>query len=133
MTLFDAQPPKPERKFGRYILIAVALAMIAGVCFVAMKNYPEEQAVSKFLTALQQGQYRDAYQLWQPSKSYVYDDFLHDWGEHGDYGKIRNFRILGSRSKGKASVIVFITINDVTPPAEILVDRKSRGLAYSPY
>jgi hypothetical protein len=133
MTLFDAQPPKPPRKIGRYIGIAVALIILGLVAFAALRNHPEEEAVSHFLEALQQGQYREAYQLWQPDSSYSFNDFLHDWGEHGDYGKIRTFRILGSQSKGKASVIVLVTINDVTPSAEILVDRKTHGLAYSPY
>ncbi len=133
MTLFDAQPPKPPRKIGRYIVIALALIVIGAVSFVGLRNHPEEQAVSQFLTALEQGQFREAYQLWQPSSTYSYDDFLHDWGERGDYGKIRKFRILGSQSKGKASVIVFVIINDVTPQAEILVDRKTKGLAFSPF
>ena len=133
MTLLDAQPPKPPLKIGRYILIAGAVLIIAAVSQVALRNYAEEQAVSKFVTVLQQGDYRQAYQLWQPSSTYSYEDFLHDWGEHGDFGKVRSFRILGSASKGKHAVIVYVTINNVEPPREILVDRKTMGLAFSPF
>jgi hypothetical protein len=133
MTLFDATPPKPPRKIGRYIVIAVALLMIGGVAYIALRNHPEEQAVSRFVTVLEQSDYRQAYQLWQPSSSYSYEDFLHDWGEHGDFGKVHSFKILGSRSKGAHSVIVFVTINEVEPPREILVDRKTKGLAFSPF
>ena len=133
MTLFDATPPKPPRKIGRYVVIAVALLMIGGVAYIALRNHPEEQAVSRFVTVLEQSDYRQAYQLWQPSSSYSYEDFLHDWGEHGDFGKVHSFKILGSRSKGAHSVIVFVTINDVEPPREILVDRKTKGLAFSPF
>ena len=133
MTLLDATPPKPPRKIGRYILIALAVVVIAGAAYIALRNYPEERATSRFLTTLEQGNYREAYQLWQPSSSYSYEDFLHNWGERGDYGKIRNFKILGSQSKGKATVIVTVTINDETPPCEILVDRKTKGLAFSPF
>lgn len=133
MTLLDAKPPEPPKKIGRYIVIAVALVVIAAAVFVGLRNHPEEQAVSGFLTALEQGQFHQAYQLWQPSDTYSFDNFMHDWGDHGDYGKVRNFRILGSQSKGKSAVIVVVTINDVTPPAEILVDRKTKGLAFSPY
>ena len=103
MTLFDATPPKPPRKIGRYVVIAVALLMIGGVAYIALRNQPEEQAVSRFVTVLEQSDYRQAYQLWQPSSSYSYEDFLHDWGEHGDFGKVHSFKILGSRSKGAPS------------------------------
>ena len=98
---------------------------------MAFRNFPEERAISHFLTTLESGNYQEAYQLWQPSSAYSYQDFLHDWGERGDYGKIRAFKILGSRSKGSATVIVTVTINNEQPPLELLVDRKTKGLAYS--
>jgi hypothetical protein len=133
MTLLDATPPKPPRKIGRYILVLLAVIIIGGVAYIALRNYPEEQALSHFLTTLEQGNYREAYQLWQPSSTYSYEDFLHDWGEHGDFGKIRSFKILGSQARGTGVVIVLVTINDVEPPREILVDRKTKGLAFSPF
>ena len=112
MTLLDATPPKPPRKIGRYILIALAVIVVGGAAYIVFRNFPEERAISHFLTTLEQGNYREAYQLWQPSSTYSYEDFLHDWGERGDYGKIRTFKILGSQSKGKETVIVTVTIND---------------------
>ena len=133
MTLLDATPPKPPRKIGRYILIALVVIIIGGAGYIVFRNFPEERAVSRFFTTLEQGNYREAYRLWQPSDTYSYADFLHDWGERGDYGKIRSFRILGSQSKGEKSVIVTVTINDEEPPRELLVDRKTKGLAYSPF
>jgi hypothetical protein len=133
MTLLDATPPKPPRKIGRYILIPLGVVIVVGIAFIAFRNAVEERAVSRFLTTLEAGNYRDAYHLWQPSDTYSYEDFLNNWGERGDYGKIRSFKILGSQSKGKASVVVFVTINNETPPCELVVDRKTRGLAFSPF
>ena len=132
MSLLDTTPPKPPRKIGRYVLLALVLAMIGGACYVVFRNYPEERAIARFLTTLEKGDYPEAYQLWQPSPMYSYGEFLHDWGERGDYGKIRTFKILGSTSKGSYSVIVTVTINDEQPPLELLVDRKTKALAYSP-
>lgn len=133
MTLLDAPPPQPPRKIGRYILLALVVIALGVASYVVFRNFPEERAVSHFVTALEQGNYREAYQLWQPSSTYTYQDFLHDWGAQGDFGKIRTFKILGSQSKGEGTVIVTLTINDEQPPRDLLVDRKTKGLAFSPF
>lgn len=132
-SLLDTTPPKPPLKIGRYILLGVMLVVIGVVSYFLLRNLPEEHAVSRFLTTLEQGNYQEAYQLWQPSSSYAYADFLHDWGASGDFGKIRTFKILGSQSRGASTVIVTVSINGVQPPSELLVDRKTKGLAYSPF
>lgn len=134
--LFDAKPPKPPGGIRKYIPLSILipllllLAILAGLVAFKFWNYRQEQAVSTFLTTLEQGNYQEAYRLWQPSPTYSYQDFLHDWGEQGDYGKIRSFDILGSESKG-AIVIVSVQINNENPPLDLIVDRKTLGLAYS--
>ena len=133
MTLLDAKPPEPPRPYGRYILVGLAVVVLGVVAYVLLRNVREERAVSRFLTTLEQGNFREAYNLWQPEKSYTYRDFLNNWGVQGDYGKIRTFKILGSRSVGSNTVIVTVTINNVQPPIDLLVDRKSKGLAFSPF
>ncbi len=133
MTLLDAPPAKPPRKIGRYVLMALGVTVLGVIAFIVLRNFPEERAVSRFLTTLEQGNYQEAYRLWQPSESYSFADFLHDWGAQGDFGKIRNFKILGSRSQGSDTVIVTVTINGEEPPSDLLVDRKTKGLAYSPF
>ncbi len=131
MTLMDAPPPKPPRHVGRYILLVIVLVGIVIGIYAYFRDYSEERAVEGFLTTLEQGKYEEAYRMWQPSPSYTYQDFLRDWGAQGDYGKIRQFQILGSRSKGSETVIVTVRINNVDPPIDLLVDRKTKGLAYS--
>jgi len=132
MTLLDAKVPKPPSRWRRYLPFVMAfLLVLGGFLYLEFRNYPEERAVARFLTALQQGNHREAYQLWQPSPSYSYADFLSGWGEKGDYGKIWRFEILGSESKGSNTVIVTVRINNVEPPLRLLVDRKTQGLAYS--
>jgi hypothetical protein len=132
MTLMDAEAPKRHGVLRRYLFLWIALVVVFGsILFIRFRNFKEERAVSRFLITLQEGRYREAYQLWQPSPSYTYEDFLRGWGEMGDYGKIRGFEILGSRSKGSTTVIVVVRINNVDPPIDLLVDRKTKGLAYS--
>jgi hypothetical protein len=131
MTLLDAKPPKPPVHVWKYILAVIAVVLVGIGIYAYFRDYTEERTVERFLTTLEQGKYQEAYRLWQPSSSYSYQDFLHDWGAQGDYGKIRQFQILGSRSKGSQTVIVTVRINNVDPPLDLLVDRKTKGLAYS--
>jgi hypothetical protein len=132
MTLLDAQAPKPPGRFRRLLpFLIAAMVVLLGFLYMEFRNYPEERAVARFLTTLQQGKYREAYQLWQPSSSYTFANFLGGWGEQGDYGKIRQFEILGSKARGSNTVIVTVRINNLNPPLDLLVDRKTKGLAYS--
>src|SRR5215471_7516979 len=111
MTLLDAKAPKPRSLFRRYLPLIVLAGVGAGsLAAYALWDYPEERAVSRFLTATAQGKYEEAYRLWQPSPSYTFQNFLHDWGEQGDYGKIREFDIQGSKSRGGETVVVTVRI-----------------------
>ena len=58
MTLLDATPPKPPRKIGRYILVALVVIVVGGAGYVVFRNFPEERAISRFLTTLEQGNYQ---------------------------------------------------------------------------
>jgi len=134
MTLLDAEPPTPQTALRKYLPVVIALVVVTGALMgYRLRNYPEERAVARFLTVLEEGNYREAYRLWQPSPSYGFGDFMHDWGEQGDYGKLRQFEILGSKSKGSDAVIVTARINGVDPPLDLVVDRRTKGLAYSPF
>jgi len=132
MTLLDAQPPKPTSPLRKYLpLLIILTAALGGSLYYRFRNYSEERAVARFLVTLREGHYQEAYRLWHPSPSYTFEDFLSGWGERGDYGKIREFKILGSKSKGSSTVIVTVRINNVDPPLDLLVDRETKGLAYS--
>jgi hypothetical protein len=131
MTLLDTTPPKPPLHIGRYIVLGVLIFLLAEGFYFAFRNYPEERAVTRFLTVLEQGNFQEGYRLWQPSPTYTYDDFLHGWGIQGDYGKIRSFEILGTKSKGSSLVIVTVKINNADQPLDLVVDRKTKGLSYS--
>ena len=134
MTLLDAEPPKPQTALRKYLPVVIALVVVTGALLgYRLRNYPEERAVARFLTTLEGANFREAYRLWQPSPSYSFGDFMRDWGEQGDYGKLRQFDILQSKSKGSDAVIVTVRINGVDPPLDLVVDRRTEGLAYSPF
>jgi hypothetical protein len=135
-TLLDAKPAKPITGIRKHvplsilILSALLMAIFVGLLAFRFWNFREERAVSQFLTTIEQGNYQEAYRLWQPTASYTFDDFIRDWGEKGDYGKIRQFEILGSESRSSIAIVT-VQINGVNPPLRLIVDRKTHGLAYS--
>lgn len=136
MTLFDAKPPRPPGGIRKYvplpllILVILLAALLGSLLAYRYRNYREERAVARFLDTLEKGDYREAYRLWQPSPSYTFGDFMNGWGEKGDYGSIREFEILGSKSKGPTAIVT-VRINHQDPPLDLLVDRRTLGLAYS--
>ncbi len=129
--LLDAQPPKPRSRWWKFLPAGIVVLVLIVAAALIFWNYPEERAVETFLTTVQAGNYEEAYRLWQPSPSYSYQDFLHDWGVQGDYGKIRQFQIVNAQGKGSELVIVTVRINNQDPPLQLAVDRKTKGLAYS--
>ena len=135
MSLLDgsALGGKEEPLWRRGQFWGVSAAVLLLFFLYIFANYREEQAVRRFLATLQVQEYESAYQLWQPSASYRYRDFSLDWGERGDYGKIREFEILEAKSKGVTGVIVTVRINNVSPPLDFWVSRKTRALSYSPF
>ena len=122
---------KPFWRRGQFWGASAAVLLLFFLYIFA--NYGEERAVRKFLATLQVQEYESAYQLWQPSISYRYRDFVLAWGERGDYGEIREFEILEAKSKGVTGVIVTVRINNVSPPLDFWVSRKTRALSYSPF
>lgn len=131
MTLLDSKPVKPKRGLFKYIplpLFILILVIIGGVVTYALWDYPEERAVSRFLTTVETGRFQRAYQLWGPTSEYAYGDFIHDWGLQGDYGKIKDFRVVYAKSLGSHTVRVWVEINGRL--TSLLVDRKSKNLSY---
>ena len=96
MTLLDGAPSGGEETplWRRGPVLAGSAALLLLVFLIIFANYREEQAVRRFLTTLQAQEYEDAYQLWQPSASYRYRDFVLDWGEQettGRFGSLKSW------------------------------------------
>ncbi len=122
--------PRWERRKRRLLVAALAVLVAAPLLYYELKNWPEERATERFLTALQHEDYPLAYQLWKPAPSYRYQDFLRDWGKESEYGKITSFKIKKSHERG-SGVVVTALINH--REARIWVEMSDKSLSFPPF
>ena len=119
-----------ERRNRRILIGAVLSLLVGSLLTYWLWNWRQEAVAKRFLAALEQQDYREAYKLWKPSSSYRYQDFMRDWGPEGEYGKVERFEITGSRSRG-SGVIVSVRVNG--QETRIWVERKDKSMAFPPF
>ncbi|MBI2819946.1 MAG: hypothetical protein HYX73_08200 [Acidobacteria bacterium] len=122
--------PKTER-LKKQLLIGIPLVLIlSGYLYYEFKNYAEERAVSRFLSTVMQQDYQQAYQIWQPSKYYTFENFKQDWGPNGVEGPIRNFDITNSHARG-SGVLVNVVLNG-QKEITLWVEKSTKSLSFPP-
>ena len=135
--LYDEHPiPKRSRALKERIKvplgIALVLIFISGIVY-RFANFREERSVKQFMTAIESGQYAEAYQLWDLSGRYSMKDFLQDWGKDGYYTKgMHEAKVVDSNGQGSA-VIVYIGIDSLKSPVALRVDKDSLKISFSPF
>ena len=144
MTLLDAPPfdaARTRRRKMKIAAVVVAVIVLALLGFL-YRNWPEEHAVDRFFTALQDQQYEVAYGIYfhdpswlehrQKYSQYTYADFYRDWGPGGEWGLIRSHRIYGS-ARTKGGVVVEVVVNERSERARMFVERSDKTLTVFPY
>lgn len=122
--------PRAERRKRCWIVGAVFVVICAAYLYYELKNYPEERQLRRFFEALEQQDYQRAYQLWQPTSSYTFKNFLEDWGPDGVQGSIRQFQIKDSQAEG-TGVNILAIINE-KELVVLWVEKKDKSLSFSP-
>jgi hypothetical protein len=148
MTLLDAPTYDPAKARRRKMLIVVAV--VAVLVFAALawmyRNWPEEHAVDRFFTALQQQQYETAYGIYfndpgwmqhrEKYSQYPYADFYRDWGPGGEWGLVKSHKIYGSANTkgfGGGGVVVEVIVNQRAEHARMFVQKSDKTLTVYPY
>ena len=117
MGLLDASDEEPKSKLRRWIVTGVvfALLMAFGVWWM-LRFHVEKQIVEQFLQAVIADDLQKAYQIWKPSGSYRYKDFVEDWSASGYYGPIKSYRIETAQKDSSASgVTVVVELSPFAP------------------
>ena len=118
MSLLDpSQEPAPS-KWRRYLITALALALlIGGGLWWLLRYHAEKVAVYHFLNAVAAGNMQQAYGLWRRSESYSLKDFEGDWGPDGFYGPVKSFNVTGTYRPphGSSGVVVIADVSPYSP------------------
>jgi hypothetical protein len=118
--------------FNLPVISALSLVLIILLVY-KFGNFRQERVVKQFIHELQTGNYLKAYQIWGPSESYPFKEFMRDWGGASSYyGQIRGYRILDSKTHGNG-IIVYVEFDHLKQPVAIWVDLKNLTLAFSPF
>jgi hypothetical protein len=127
--------PKPPMPLKQKLTVATAIIVVISLgSFLVSKfiNYREESRVTRFLQAIAQGQYEQAYSSWDGDDRYRLKDFLDDFGREGYYTKgMHEARVVNSKGSGGA-VIVCVELDTFQKRLPILVNKESLKLSYSP-
>jgi hypothetical protein len=118
------------------ILRPPVLAALGAVILILLihrfANFREEWRVKNFAEELRAGNFQRAYQTWGPSNGYRYEDFMADWGHNGYYGRVREFKILKSETRG-SGVVVMVEFKHLKRPVALWVERKTQAISFSPF
>ncbi|HVO57790.1 MAG TPA: hypothetical protein VMT51_08860 [Dongiaceae bacterium] len=128
MSSLLSPPSEPSNK-PKAIVYAAAGILVALliVGYFLFRYYPEKKATEHFLNALVAGDTKKAYQLWKPSESYRFGDFLADWGPEGYYGPVKSYEIVKAESKrGANGVIISVRVSRFAPMPDKADLEKSR-------
>jgi hypothetical protein len=118
MGLLDAGPEEPKSRALRYVISAVALALLLGASMWYFLRYtPEKHTAENFMHAVATGDTQKAYQIWHPHASFSYQDFLSFWGPNGYYSPIKTYSIESAEvpPKGGTGVVVVVEISAYDP------------------
>lgn len=145
-TLFEAPPydPKRDKRRNTIIVVTIAAVLVIALLGYVFRNLPYERLVDHFFTALEQKDFERAYALWlndpdwkqnqAKHANYTFHDFYVDWGPGGEWGIIRQHKVVGSAApKGGSGVVVVVKVNQRAEEARIWVERKDKTLTFSPY
>ena len=118
MALFDSIEQRPPSRKRRYIITGLALAtLLAGSVWWLLRYHTEKVTIRHFMIAVIAGNLKQAYQIWKPSQSYSFNDFVEDWGPSGYYGPVKSFRIVKrpEHRPGGSGVVIKIEVSPYDP------------------
>jgi len=121
-------PPEPSNKYKAITYAGFGIFFVlVTVLYFTFRYYPEKKAVEHFMDALVAGNTKQAYELWKPTPSYSFGDFMADWGPEGYYGPVKSYVIVKATSgKGANGVVTIVQVSRYSPVPDKSDVEKSR-------
>lgn len=131
MVLFDSIPEEHRHsKLRRYVItIVVFIALVVGASWYLLRFYTEKDTIRHFLNTVAAGNMQQAYQIWKPSESYSFKDFMDDWGPDGYYGPVKSYHVkfLATHRKNGSGVDIIVDVSPYRPfPSEDDAGKQSK-------
>jgi len=133
VDLFNSTEEHPPAKLRRYVITGLAFVLlVAGGCWYLLRYHTEKNTIRLFFDTVAAGNLQQAYQIWKPSPSYSYKDFLEDWGPSSYYGPVKSYHIESAQvikrgTEPASGVIITAEVSPYSPfPANDDVARQSK-------
>ena len=118
-SMFDPPPVRPPWRYRRLAITVGAGVVIAAITIAILLRFHTERAtIRQFMNALVVENFQSAYQIWKPSPSYSFQDFMQDWGPGGYYGPVKSYRIDNhqtEKARGGNSVTITVEVSPFQP------------------
>lgn len=134
MEGYGAGEEARNRLIKRIFFIGVPAVLLAVGAFFYFRTWSQERAVSRFLTALEEKKFDEAYRMWctpqKPCRYYPLEKFQEDWAPNGHYGKLSELKF-GSVDYCQSGVVFEIEYPN-EKPFGLWVERSSNLISFAP-
>jgi len=139
---YGAGEEKRNKLFVRAVVSLIAIVLIGGLAWYALKNHQQESVLKNFLGDLKRGDYQTAYRDWgcgsvRPCTGYDYQKFLSDWGPASGSsapGGAPDTGVLGLTDSESCNNGVLLTVEVNRARTEKLwVDKSNNAINFAPY
>lgn len=135
MEGYGAGEEDRNRIIKRTFLIGVPAILLAVAGFFYFRTWGQERTMGRFVDALEQAKYEEAYQMWctadKPCRFYPLDKFKEDWGAEGHYGKVADLKF-GAVDYCKSGVVF-----EIDSPSQgafgLWVERETNLISFAPW
>jgi hypothetical protein len=146
MTLLDPKEYHPEKEGRKRARIISAIVFVLILALVGWTNrfWLEKHAADQFFSALQKQDFEAAYGVYfhdpewkqhpQNYRRYPFNEFKQDWGQGGEWGVVKTYKIYGESNcpGGGSGVVVDVIVNDRTKHAQLYVDKSDKTISSPP-